>query len=275
MKDHCKEIIAIGDIHGRRCWEEIVKRHPDAHFVFLGDYCDPYDNFSQKALLENLNRIIELKRSHTEQVTLLLGNHDLHYFVPGFPMGSRYDRNIAKALQQIFTTERELFAYAYETGNLLFTHAGISQGWLDACWKLPFLPSLAQCLNHPENMEDKGTALYTCGPSRMGPDPAGGIFWADEDELEIVPTGVIQIVGHNGMNAIRHIHSRSAEKNVMADLLICDCLEKFRYLRIELTNEEKYGFYEMNLRKKTSKFLFEANQTKEVLHNVDISYKKT
>ena len=260
MKNHCKEIIAIGDIHGRQAWKEIVDLHPDAHLVFLGDYCDPYEDFSRKELLDNLNQIIELKRKHPEHVTLLLGNHDLHYFVAGFPAGSRYDNGIANELRQIFTTERDLFVYAYETEDLLFTHAGVSQGWLDACWNRPILPSPAQCFNHPEELEDKGAALYTCGPGRMGLDPAGGIFWADEDELEIVPTGFIQIAGHNGMDTIRHIHSRGADKDLMADLLICDCLENFRYLRIDLADENYYRFYEMNLRGEQPELLFERKR---------------
>ena len=39
------EVILIGDIHGRTIWKQIVERHPDAdHYVFFGDYFDPYED---------------------------------------------------------------------------------------------------------------------------------------------------------------------------------------------------------------------------------------
>ena len=64
----------------------------------------------------------------------------------------------------------------------------------------------------------------------------------------------------NGMDTIRHIHSRGADKDVMADLLICDCLEHFRYLRIDLADENYYRFYEMNLRGEQPELLFERKR---------------
>lgn len=39
------KIVAIGDIHGRDIWEDIVKKEHDADkIVFVGDYFDTRDN---------------------------------------------------------------------------------------------------------------------------------------------------------------------------------------------------------------------------------------
>ena len=32
----------IGDVHGLRTWEQVVKKHSNCKYVFLGDYNDPY-----------------------------------------------------------------------------------------------------------------------------------------------------------------------------------------------------------------------------------------
>ena len=43
-KTNTKPIVVIGDVHGLTCWKDIVKVHKDSMFVFLGDYCDPYED---------------------------------------------------------------------------------------------------------------------------------------------------------------------------------------------------------------------------------------
>ena len=66
-----KPIIAIGDIHGLDIWREIVERHRDCQFVFLGDYLDPFNYIPRQKLIDNLNSIINFKRSKPEDVVLL------------------------------------------------------------------------------------------------------------------------------------------------------------------------------------------------------------
>ena len=53
-----KNIIVIGDVHGRTSWKQIVDKHPGCRLVFLGDYCDPYEKIPGEAVLENLMEII-------------------------------------------------------------------------------------------------------------------------------------------------------------------------------------------------------------------------
>lgn len=38
-----KNFVAIGDIHGRTSWKELVNENPNSIFIFTGDYLDPYE----------------------------------------------------------------------------------------------------------------------------------------------------------------------------------------------------------------------------------------
>ena len=76
------DILIIPDVHGRSFWREPVTSEEFDHIVFLGDYLDPYpqEGITQRQAFENFKEIVELKQSAPKQVTLLLGNHDMHYY---------------------------------------------------------------------------------------------------------------------------------------------------------------------------------------------------
>ena len=111
-----KPTIAIGDVHGLDLWRDVVEAHPECRVVFLGDYLDP-----------NLREIIDFKRSRPEDSVLLLGNHDLHYFCEEASPASRFDAGIAGEASSLFLDNLDLFQYAFQDGEYLFTHAGVSQ----------------------------------------------------------------------------------------------------------------------------------------------------
>jgi glutamate racemase len=68
-------------------WKTVVQDNPNSKYVFLGDYLDPYENINREALICNLKDIIQLKKEHIDNVVLLLGNHDLHYFTTDMDPG--------------------------------------------------------------------------------------------------------------------------------------------------------------------------------------------
>ena len=72
------KITAIGDIHGRNIWKDIVEKESDSDkIVFVGDYVDTYDNISPGQQVKNFEEILEFKKTNPNKVTLLLGNHKL------------------------------------------------------------------------------------------------------------------------------------------------------------------------------------------------------
>lgn len=158
------KILVFPDIHGRHFWERPAKEllgSCDAA-VFLGDYFDPYgmehDPFKKTVIngkkelgaplmpdddmMENFRNILKLKDSKPEKVTLLLGNHDLHYLTPRLlkRVGDcrlsykQYDE-IHEALTGNFS--KFSFAKSFECSSagkkytLLFTHAGVNKDWFE------------------------------------------------------------------------------------------------------------------------------------------------
>jgi hypothetical protein len=220
-----KPTIAIGDVHGLITWKGIVEAHPDCRVVFLGDYLDPYQPVSPKTLLDNLREIIALKQQRPEDVVLLLGNHDLHYFVEEAEIGTRFDLRIAVEASEIFRENYASFCFAFQDEQLLFTHAGVTQAWFDEDFHGDSQVDIAGQLNHPASDEQKN-ALFQVGRLRGGRYKNGGIFWADAEELYEPLRGYTQIVGHNQVPDVFE-HSNKGGR-----ILFCDCLRQGHYLKV-------------------------------------------
>lgn len=221
-----EKTVAIGDVHGLDSWKDVVEAHPESRIIFLGDYLDPYFYVPRDRLLDNLREIIALKKSRPEGVVLLLGNHDLHYFSSYACKGTRYDCGIAGDAYGLFTENSGIFQYAFQDGNCLFTHAGVSQKWFEDDFHGDAAHSMADQLNHPE--ESQISALFRVGYARGGERGyMGGIFWADESELYNPLHGYVQVVGHN---RVREVTEREGVGD--SRIIFCDCLRYGLYLCI-------------------------------------------
>ena len=221
-----KATIAIGDVHGLDLWRDVVEAHSGCRVVFLGDYLDPYGYVHKGKLLDNLRAIMQLKRDRPEDVVLLLGNHDLHYFCEEACVGTRFDMEIAADASKLFIDNIHLFQYAFQDGECLFTHAGVSQEWFDNDFCGDAARPIADQLNNPA--ADQVPALLRVGSARGGRAcDTGGIFWADKSELEEPMRGYTQIVGHNRVAEVtEHIGPGGGK------IVFCDCLRNGLYLYI-------------------------------------------
>jgi len=96
------QILVIPDVHGRVFWKEAVEKHPTLPVVFLGDYLDPYasENITPDDALTNFKDIIAFKQANMDRVTLLIGNHKIHYF-DTFYKFSRKDTVNAEYIHQL------------------------------------------------------------------------------------------------------------------------------------------------------------------------------
>ena len=222
-----KPIAVIGDIHGLDYWKAIVEKHPDCRIVFLGDYLDPIEYIPHKRLLQNLCEIILLKKKRPDDVILLLGNHDLHYFCTDITLSSRFDFLIGEKASRLFLENMELFQYAYQENKIVFTHAGITQEWFIHDFRGDINLPIAAQLNHPADSQI--AALCRLGHLRGGEEgKIGGIFWADEAELVDPLHGFTQIVGHNRVEEVT-VHSGAHDNKI----IFCDCLWNENYLYLE------------------------------------------
>ena len=139
--------LIIPDIHGRIFWKDAVAKfpadkYPNINIVFLGDYLDPYDNYSgylegegwtRRHTIENFKEIIELAKSDN-RVHLLFGNHDMHYWYDA-RYKSRVDSTNYDKIKNIFKQNFDLFNVAFEETingqKYLYTHAGVTSFWLN------------------------------------------------------------------------------------------------------------------------------------------------
>lgn len=230
--------IVIGDVHGLTNWQDIVNSHPNHRIVFLGDYCDPYECMEDEDVVDNLWNIISCKKLYPERIVLLLGNHDMHYLFDEehFRCGSRFNPDLEERLHDMFELNRDLFVYAYQDGERLYTHAGMGAiwfrdvfGWEKAVTR-DSLPEIARALNHPTKKQFK--AMCMVGRARGGNHVYPGIFWADITEVSMPVRGIHQVVGHNQVDRPRTLKTYDD-----TSITFCDCLRFDEFL--ELKNPKK------------------------------------
>lgn len=203
-KDH--DLLIVPDVHGRPFWREPVKSGEYAHAVFLGDYSDPYpsEGIDRDASVEMFREIVDFAEEHKDKVTLLLGNHDMHYVSDAFDnlaRGSRHSFWSRRPISTIYNAHRHLFRLAfeadYEGTHCLLTHAGVSSVWAREHEHVLGEPTAAN-INALMDSEEGIRALADVGWERGGWAPSGGPMWADYSEVAASepPPGVYQIFGH-------------------------------------------------------------------------------
>ena len=194
-------------------WLSATRKYPELPVIFLGDYLDPYtyyDGILPSEALANFKDILAYKKANKERVTLLLGNHDIHYF--GRELNSsRKDRMNNDAIHQLYKKNLPLFKLAMTlcTGgkSFLFTHAGIDPRWLTL--RMPEVEandvnSICSALNSKLESEKVfldfvKIALMDVSASRWGYARYPSPVWTDETDhrymQERLPD-VYQIFGH-------------------------------------------------------------------------------
>jgi hypothetical protein len=196
------EILIVPDVHGRDFWLPALD-YP-GEIIFLGDYVDhyPQEDFTEEDAYQGLLKIMQFKQQNPDRVTLLIGNHELHYFNTQFQAG-RFSMEYYPQYHEILTGEetKGLFQLCKQVDNYLFIHAGVTKGWYD---------------RHREKFEKLGSTLEeqfnnvfhekmyifheAAWKYRGGLDETGSPLWADYreliDETEPFAPQIVQIIGH-------------------------------------------------------------------------------
>lgn len=209
------KVLIIPDVHGRTFWKDAVKGREDWHIIFLGDYHDPYpyESITQQESLENFKEIIELKKLHDKNVTLLIGNHDCTYcFEWGrYICDCRTDEFRHTDISKIFETNRKLFQMAIELNvgdkEYVFSHAPILKKWAEG-FKYDKIATPIEYFNDAFQVKDENfeQSLCCCSPFRMSylNDGVGSMVWADVRELVLMQEELFlddyAIFGHTQLN---------------------------------------------------------------------------
>lgn len=130
------KIIALGDIHGRSIWKDIVLKEENADkIVFIGDYFDTHTGgYSGNRQIENFKDILEFKRQNPDKVVLLFGNHDFHYIRGIGENYSGYQAGYAIDIGELIhnAIKDGLVQMCFVHDKYVFTHAGITKTWAAA-----------------------------------------------------------------------------------------------------------------------------------------------
>ncbi|MDR2498065.1 MAG: metallophosphoesterase [Tannerellaceae bacterium] len=197
-----KPILIVPDVHGRSFWEPALKY--EGEIVFLGDYLDPYpsEKIDAAQALETFKNIVDFKRQNPERVTLLIGNHELHYYDTQYRC-TRFSHTNYETVHTILTAEetKDYFCICRKIENVIFIHAGILKGWYDE-----HAESLAE---FGEGIDDQLNNLFKADKEpfgevsalyRGGDSDYGSPIWADFREIiseqEVFDPECMQVIGH-------------------------------------------------------------------------------
>lgn len=219
------KILIVPDVHGRKFWRKAKEVIDDYdRIIFLGDYLDPYsdEGINPDMAYTEFMEIIRFKLSYPKKVILLLGNHDLHYYLPGFIPSTRYNylkagiyHDAFKENKDLFTCFKQITSYGIK---FLFSHAGINKDWLTYN-KLTLSKLLKMSMDELLDQKEyrRGGILEQVPWCRGGDGPHGSPVWADITECRDGGMSkfskVFQIAGH----------SRVKEPLAVPGIIYTDC----------------------------------------------------
>ena len=204
------KILIVPDVHGRAFWHRAMELVDQVdQMVFLGDYLDPYshEGISFDLALEEFNKILEFKKEYPDLITLLVGNHDMHYIIKDFMDCSRRNIDMLDQLHKLYNSNLDLFNLIHIEDDWIFSHAGVYKGWMDK-YELTL-----EDLNLKTFLGSHWPALEDLSWYRGGYNSVGSCVWADLRESvknELLPE-YKQVVGHTQLN----------EKPYITDKIMC------------------------------------------------------
>lgn len=251
-------MIIIPDIHGRTFWKEAVKGYEGEEIVFLGDYLDPYPDEHVGDPLPNFKDIIEFKKLHPKNITLLIGNHDQHYFIDGAVNGSRFNSWRFREFNKAFKENYDLFQLCLEKEidgkRYIMSHAGILRGWLNRHFSDRNIDDSSICdyLNNAylSKFDTLGYRLSDISVERWGPNEYGSMTWADVNEHFKEKENHVadyQIFGHTQLSKQPVVTDRFACLDVRRAFILTD---KGEITELDGTPVIKYEELIKNLSKK-------------------------
>jgi len=220
-------MLIVPDIHGRKFWKEPLAEHfmvrqahqpikedatvgesaesIDRKVIFLGDYLDPYGNesISVVAALDRFKQIIRLKKEHSDDIILLLGNHDWSYIFPDKFHTSRHDSFFEDEAHHLFLNNIDLFQMFYQCDigkHYLFSHAGIHPEWMENNVGISDIAKVIEIYNQrPTDIPSHYLNHLACvSYKRGGLCAVGSPIWCDVTEFDgaDLDDSYYQIFGH-------------------------------------------------------------------------------
>lgn len=217
-------ILVLGDIHGRDCWMDIIKKETDFNkVIFLGDYVSTHNNISEEEQINNLDKILTYKIANPDKVILLRGNHDLQHLGYRWAGCSGLFPSVQKYMMSIKDRFLTYTQWIYIYKDTVFSHAGISSKWLEN-------QHLAlETINNEEPSEKFGF-IPADRYDYYGDSITQPCTWIRPNALATCNVREYnQVVGHTPVRRIFNAYKDTVHNK---NIWLCDCLPKM-YLVIE------------------------------------------
>lgn len=220
--------LIIPDLHGKSIWKDIIQTD-DLYdeIIWLGDYVDSF-NHSDGEIILNLKEIIEFVKNSSKPNHLLLGNHEIPYYMCKHnkkliarTMCTGFRPTCIDEISNILYKNKKLFKLAYQYGNNLFTHAGVTEIFYNNCLKCP-IDKIGDTLN--DLFKHDTDFIFNISRTSWGRDKFAGPLWARPEEFivkgyyDLIPD-LHQFIGHSARRNVEIIESNKGS------LTLLDCLD--------------------------------------------------
>ena len=238
------KVAVIGDIHGTTkfldCYMKIQQNDPNVDkIIVLGDWFDPYDNIDLDIMIERYNEFVDIWKSD-DRIISILGNHDIAGYIIENDCTSRTVR-FGKNRQRIIDAIEPNLPNSYLTykiGDYMFSHAGVSQFWLDdikqyTYSEINYADAVMNCKKGwtAEELSDICT-FYPCDFSGYGNNKHQSCVWIRPSALiDGAIDGYNQVVAHTKVKNITKFQMPNGK-----DLWLVDDDQKPNYLLLDIEN---------------------------------------
>lgn len=236
------KVCVIGDVHGTTkfldCYMNIIKNDNDCEkIIVLGDHFDPYENISVDEMIEKYQEFIDIC-SKDDRVISILGNHDLATYVIYNDSTNRTARGWnAEIIGNQISKNLPNSYLCYKIGNYLFSHAGVSQVWLDDISKYGVGYEKMIMQNYKGWTTDELSdivAFYYNDWSCYGNNEHQGCTWIRPQALDkCAIEGYNQVVGHTQVGEISSVEMKNGMQ-----LWLTDNQRKSEYLTLNIEESE-------------------------------------
>lgn len=199
------QVAVIGDIHGTNKfidgYEHILKNNNQVDkIIVMGDHFDPYDDISFDTMVWRYEFFTECMKTD-DRIVSLLGNHDLARYVIWKDQTSRSEYNPKKVekIRELITKNLPYSRLIFEYGNYLFSHAGVSDMWVNDIAKIRYGYKYKDLKKVGWEAEElcKLAEYYHFDYSGWGNNPFQNPTWIRPISLCECPYGDFdQVVGH-------------------------------------------------------------------------------
>lgn len=204
---HVKTIV-IGDLHGYTTWKAIIAQEKDFdEIIFLADYFDSF-SIPLEQQINNFLDILEYEKTSGKRIHKIIGNHDYHYFPEIHTDSTSGFQRLGKLqIAPIIDANRSTLKICHRLDNFLFTHAGISERFMNDTFRTGWhIDEVDKLLN--ELFFHKPQAFDFNGYNPYGDDPCQTPIWIRPRSLMFanrdseLKEKYIQVVGHTKVEKV-------------------------------------------------------------------------